>query len=43
MSDVERTLLVGWIIIVLLGVVFYFIHPKRSWIKKLQKKLAALR
>src|SRR5688572_24743935 len=41
MSPVERTLLVGWIIIVVLGVVFYLTHPKRSWIKKLQKKLAA--
>lgn len=43
MSDVERALLLGWLIIVVLGVIFYLTHPKRSWIKKLQKKLAALR
>ena len=41
MSYVERTLLVGWIIVVVLGVVFYLTRPERSWIKKLQKKLAA--
>ena len=42
MSEVER-LLLAWIIIVVMGIVFYLIHPKRSWIKKLQKKLASLR
>lgn len=40
MSDIERALL-GWITIVVLGIVFYLTYPKRSWIKKLQKKLAA--
>ena len=43
MSLVERALLVGWIIIGVLGVIFYLTHPKRSWIKKLQKKLVARR
>ena len=40
MSDIERTAL-ALITIVGLGVVFYLTHPKRSWIKKLQKKLAS--
>ena len=41
MSLVERALLVSLIIIVALGAILYLTHPQRSWIKKLQKKLAA--
>lgn len=41
MSDVARILSMGWIIIVALGVVFYLTLPNRSWVKKLQKKIAA--
>jgi len=39
MSEVDR-LLLAWIFIVVMGVGFYLVHPKRSWVKKLQKKLA---
>jgi hypothetical protein len=42
MSNIER-LLLAWIALVVMGVIFYLTHPKRSWIKKLQKKLAALK
>jgi hypothetical protein len=41
MSPAELKLLVAWITIVVMGVMLYLIHPKRSWIKNLQKKLAA--
>ncbi len=42
MSSFER-LLLAWIFIVVMGAIYYFVHPKRGWIKKLRRKLTARR